>query len=249
MRSSSRLLLAVCLILCLPRVSAARCGVWRWDVKTAKDVDRMAIKASSPITTTIEKLLKLKRPAVTITKTTPRQAPYEFNVYTIRGNLREAKWEGDQQSGDDDYHLVIEDEQGRSLVVEVPSPTCASELSALTGHRSRFVQGITKARKTIDDVVTIPKSFKKINRRVEVTGVGFFDQLSAGHQPRGSAPNQIELHPVTGLKFLPEPVPFALARPHLLIRRVEVRRFTNPRLESALERVLDDRRARGLIDP
>jgi hypothetical protein len=44
----------------------------------------------------------------------------------------------------------------------------------------------------------VTSDFKPTNRRVVVRGVGFFDYF---HGQTGMAPDDLELHPVTGLRF------------------------------------------------
>src|SRR5439155_7697209 len=40
---------------------------------------------------------------------------------------------------DSDYHLAVADEQGRTMIVEIPSPDCV-------GSQSPFLSGIQRAR-------------------------------------------------------------------------------------------------------
>lgn len=227
-----------------PTWTFARCGVWRWDVKTAKDLAADQID-SIPIDTTIAALRNEARPPVTVGPNTPRQSPVEFRTYRIRGTLTEAKWEGSPTDGDDDYHLVIKDNDGNSMVVEIPSPACAGQISPRSGRASRFLAGITHSRSTYDATAPISRSaFRAVNRAVEVVGIGFFDKLTAAHVPRGSAPNQIELHPVTQLTFLATPVPLSGPSVVHVGPTNLVSDFSNPRLLGALRRVLESRAAR-----
>jgi hypothetical protein len=54
------------------------------------------------------------------------------------------------------------------------------------------------ARATFAHHYKITTSWQDVNRRVNVRGRGFFDEL---HGQAGVAPNGIEFHPVTRIRF------------------------------------------------
>jgi hypothetical protein len=87
------------------------------------------------------------------------------------------------------------DEQGNTIVAEIPSPSCV-------GAGSPFATQIASARGEFDAQFTATSLFQTANIPVRVTGVGFFDFF---HNQHGAAPNVIELHPVLDIQFNPSP--------------------------------------------
>jgi hypothetical protein len=94
-------------------------------------------------------------------------------------------------TGDSDYHLVLTDDQGKTMIAEIPSPSCV-------GSGSLFAAKIANARAEFDSQFTVSSSFQTVNIPVQITGVGFFDFF---HNQTGVAPNVIELHPVLDIAF------------------------------------------------
>jgi hypothetical protein len=134
-------------------------------------------------------------PAPDVLPANHRIAPYELKVWTVDATLTAYKVEDDPNTGDSDYHLVLADESGNTIIAEIPSPTCV-------GQGSPFLDGITDARETFDAVFQATGQFQDTSTPVTVIGVGFFD---FHHGQRGVAPNAIEQHPV--LKIIINPVP------------------------------------------
>jgi hypothetical protein len=64
---------------------------------------------------------------------------------------------------------------------------------------SPFKPAIRTVRARMDAHYSVTTGFKTANRRVVVRGIGFFDYF---HGQTGMAPNDLELHPVVGLRFL-----------------------------------------------
>jgi hypothetical protein len=124
-----------------------------------------------------------------------RFAPTETTVFVVNATLTDYKLETGA-TGDSDYHLVLMDDQGNTMVAEIPSPTCV-------GAGSPFATQIANARGAFDAQFTVTSSFQTANIPVRVTGVGFFDFF---HHQHGAAPNVIELHPVLDIQFNPSPV-------------------------------------------
>ena len=87
---------------------------------------------------------------------------------------------------DQDYHIVLADDAGRTMIVESTHPDCAL--------KSRFKAEIDQVRAALDQSfkgpITKPIKTRKL---VTVTGVGFFDHI---HGQTGVADNAAELHPV-----------------------------------------------------
>lgn len=184
-------LLSICFACATPSLGQ-RCGVERWSVKTGIDGDSSHIDISSPQTANIAELIALGRPSP-LPKDT-RFAPAENTVFVVNATLTDYKLESGS-TGDSDYHLVLMDEQGNTMVAEIPSPSCVPA-------GSRFITQITKARAEFDAQFSVTSAFQTANIPVRVTGIGFFDFF---HHQHGVAPNVIELHPVLDIQFNPSP--------------------------------------------
>ncbi|HEV7236256.1 MAG TPA: hypothetical protein VGN15_08755 [Ktedonobacteraceae bacterium] len=172
------------------------CGVERWSVKTGTDADAALINLQSPTQTTIVSLISL--PAPTILPSNNRVQPTETTVFQLHATLTEYKLEPDS-----DYHLILSDGSGDTMIAEMASPLCVAS-------SSRLLSSIQNARSEFDARYTTTSSFQTANIPVTITGVGFFDFL---HGQTGVAPNGIELHAVLDIQFdaggtpTPTPVP------------------------------------------
>jgi hypothetical protein len=170
------------------------CGVERWSVKTGTDADAGLINLLSPTQTTIAWLISL--PAPTSLPSNNRIQPTETTVFQLQATLTEYKLEPDS-----DYHLILSDNSGHTMISEMASPACV-------GSSSRLLSGIQNARSEFDARYTPTSSFETANVPVTITGVGFFDFL---HGQTGVAPNGIELHAVLDIQFstggTPTPTP------------------------------------------
>ncbi len=190
----SRLLLAV-LLLVVPTSLFAQCGVERWSVKTGTDADVGLVHLTSSSNTTIAAMRTPAAPSPIPANN--RVAPLETTQWIINATLTLYKLESDS-----DYHLVLQDANGLTMIGEIPSPTCV-------GSGSPFLSGITNARNEFNARFTATTSFQTANIPVKVTGVGMFDFL---HGQTGVAPNGIELHPILDIVFNPGSSPdFALS--------------------------------------
>jgi hypothetical protein len=174
-------------------LAATSCGKERWDVKTGTDAGAAGTDLALPVPTTIADLVA-KAPPPAWSNTLPRLEPVETTVWVVTGFVTEYAREDDS-----DYHVVIADSAGRTMIVELPSPSCV-------GPGSPFAPRIAVARGEFDARLTATGSFKAppVRTPVQVTGVGFFDKL---HHQNGLAPNGIELHPVLDIQFDPSPAP------------------------------------------
>src|SRR5215467_7059869 len=162
------------------------CGVERWSVKTGTDADAGLVNINSTSPTTIATLRGLTAPNPIPSNS--RVQPTETTVWVINATLTQYKLESDE-----DYHLIISDSAGRTMICEIPAPHCV-------GSGSPFVNGITNSRAEFDARFNVTTSFQTANVPVTVTGVGMFDFL---HGQTGVAPNGIELHPVLDVQFSP----------------------------------------------
>jgi hypothetical protein len=169
-------------------VAQQHCGKERWSVKTGTDPDAASVDLGSPQNATIAQLVALNPP-----KPIPannRFGPTENTVFVVNATLTDYKMEGGAH-GDSDYHLVLQDDQGNTMVAEIPSPGCVAD-------GSPFAAQIANARAAFDGQLTATNSFQSANIPVQVTGVGFVD---FPHGQHGAAPNVIELHPVLDIVF------------------------------------------------
>src|SRR6476659_10696424 len=114
----SRLLLAV-LLLVVPSTLFAQCGVERWSVKTGTDSDVGLVNLNSSTNTTIAALRAPAAPSPIPANN--RVSPWETTQWVLNATLTLYKLESDS-----DYHLVLQDANGLTLIVEIPSPNCVS---------------------------------------------------------------------------------------------------------------------------
>lgn len=160
--------------------AAGHCGVERWAVKTVTDGAKINLRAKR---VTITQLAALPVPAGMSSHA--RRLPGESTVYQLTGvTLVKAKLEADS-----DYHLVLRDASGKTMIAEIPDPACArgsTVISQLTADRTNFDSTFGP----------VGGSWRSINARVTVKGIAFFDVL---HGQSGVAPNGIELHPVLSI--------------------------------------------------
>ncbi|GAA1221097.1 hypothetical protein GCM10009665_09080 [Kitasatospora nipponensis] len=160
------------------------CGVERWSVKTGTDTDAALINLQSTTATTIPALTSLTAPGTLPANN--RVQPTETTVFKLSATLDQYKLEADS-----DYHLVLDDKAGHTMIAEIPDPACVGAGSVLTS-------AIKGSRAEFDAKYTPTGSFQTANVPVTVTGVGFFDFL---HGQTGVAPNGIELHAVLDIQF------------------------------------------------
>jgi hypothetical protein len=165
----------------------AQCDSLRWPVKTGTDGDVSRVQLAAPPTpTTIATLVGLRRPDRL--SAAGRNPPTETTVWVVKATLAGFKMEADL-----DYHLVLEDDKGHTLLAEIPAPECV-------GSGSPFASRIAGVRALFDATYHVTTSLQSVRVPVRVTGVGFFD-TEHEKRPRGASPNEVELHPVLALVF------------------------------------------------
>ena len=158
------------------------CGFERWPVKDVLDGDARQIDLR-PRDSTIASLTALPAPPMPSQRYNTRYAPVETTVYRISATLTRLSYSQD----DRDYHLVLTDGTGRTMIAEAPDPARAAG-SILVGQIAD-VRGRIDARfRSLPAMPGVP---------VMVTGVGFFDRI---HNVIGQAPNGIELHPIVEIE-------------------------------------------------
>jgi len=162
----------------------AQCSGERWPVKIGTDSTVGQVNLGSANPTTIADLRAMAVPKKL--QDNRRTAPTETTVYVVNAILKKY-----MLMYDADYHMVIADSSGRTMIAEIPSPNCV-------GSNSPFAAGIAHARAQFDAMFTATNSFQNADVPVRITGVGFFDYLEG---QAGQAPNGIELHPVIDITF------------------------------------------------
>jgi hypothetical protein len=176
----------VVLVMLLPGRAFAQCGVERWSVKTGTDPNAGLVNLSSINPTTIANLTGITAPASLPDNN--RVPPTETTVWVVNATLIKYVL-----AYDSDYHMVLTDSAGRTMIAEIPAPSCV-------GPGSPFAAGIAHARAQFDAMFTATTTFQNANVPVQITGVGFFDHLEG---QEGLAPNGIELHPIIDILFNP----------------------------------------------
>jgi len=109
-----------------PYASSGQCGVERWSVKTGTDPDVGLVNINSPVASTISYLRSVGAPSSP--PLNARVQPAETTTYVLDATLVEYKLEGDS-----DYHLVLKDAQGNTMIAEIPDPACVG-----SGSRPRY---------------------------------------------------------------------------------------------------------------
>ena len=175
----------------------------RWSVKTGADADAGNLVGQTPVTTTVAAMRALAVPAVL--PPDGRSQGTEETVWELSATLT-----GYKHESDGDYHLVIADDQGNTMIAEIPDP-------AALAPGSFFAEQITAARQAFDNqfgrqvaAATQPAATPQfaaaamapalipLSESVTIRGLGFFD---FAHGQDGVAPNAIELHPVISIEF------------------------------------------------
>jgi len=166
--------------------SSGFCGRERWAVKTGTDSDAGRVNLTAANATTMSYLVKQAYP--NDLPLDGRVAPVETTIWQVDARLLEYKLEHDS-----DYHVVITDSSGFTMITEIPDPSCV-------GDSSPFRSAIAHARAQFDARYNPTDFFQPADLPVRITGVGFFD---FPHLQTGAAPNQVELHPVLDIVFNP----------------------------------------------
>jgi hypothetical protein len=172
-------------------------------VKTASDPEASQVQADSPTATSIADLTAQQVPdgLVGVRETPPgpgRQPGVESTAYTLDAWLLRFHPETDG-----DYHLVLSDQAGNTMIGEIPdpgqvdpnSPFLSRIQSARAAFEARFPQIASLAQ--IQGAQGTP-ALVEINVQTHLSGIGFFDFV---HGQDGVAPNGIELHPVFDISF------------------------------------------------
>jgi hypothetical protein len=170
----------------------------RWSVKTGADADAQALTSQAPTPATIAQLTALPVPG--FLPPDGRSDGAEKTVFQLTATLQAFGREADG-----DYHMVIADDQGTTMIAEIPNP---DDITA----PSFFATQIANSRTAFDNhfqvdenITPVPAAlaagataFQEVSVPVTLTGIGYFDFK---HGQRGVAANAIELHPVINITF------------------------------------------------
>src|SRR5438270_10891858 len=102
---------------CGPLSVRAQCGGERWSVKTGTDVDAGLVNLNAVTATTIANLTGI--PAPNPLSDTRRAPPTETTVWVLNATLLKYV-----RSFDSDYHMVMSDGAGHTMIAEIPAPNC-----------------------------------------------------------------------------------------------------------------------------
>jgi hypothetical protein len=181
-----------------PKKGAIHPGKERWSVKTGTDADRDLVNLKKRVEATVEELVRMPRPH---DMTPPehsfsgydnhRATGVETTVWTVEAEIYAYK-----EEDDGDYHLAIQGDKALTMIAEAPNPQ-----PNFVSPKSPFATAVAAARKVLDkELKPAPtREYQKTRRRVQITGVGFFDRV---HGQLGHAPSGVELHPILHIKFL-----------------------------------------------
>ena len=169
-----------------PLNASGSCGVERWSVKTGTDAAASQVNMT-PQDTTISALRGQAIPPGNASGSARHPGTAEMQLWRLSNvTLTQYKLENDS-----DYHLVLQDGSGNTMIAEVPAPSCVSG--------GPWASAISASRAAMDAKFTVSSSFQSANVPVTITGVGFFDLL---HGQTGVAPNGIELHAILSVCFI-----------------------------------------------
>lgn len=171
--------------LCHTPLPASACGVERWRIKTGTDASAGQIDPML-VPTALATLVSFAAPASI--SATDRVGVVERTTYVMDANITQVR-----MTEDSDYHAVVSNGTGQSMIVEIPHPDCVEGTAPLLSQ-------IRAARSAIDTTLKIGTTFRSVNLPSRISGVGFWDDL---HGQTGAASNGIELHPVIALQFNP----------------------------------------------
>src|SRR5712692_1401781 len=131
----------VLLLVSIP-IQVWACDKERWSVKTVTDKDAAKVQ-EAPTPGTINQLRQIAAPINPNLRPDSRDNPTELTTYEVTGYITMIKAEADQ-----DYHIVLADDAGRTMIVESTHPDCAL--------KSRFKAEIDQVRATLDQTFKGP---------------------------------------------------------------------------------------------
>ena len=160
-------------------------GSFRWAVKTLSDKREKWVRYK-PRKISVARM-RVKKPPVRIGEDTARIKGVETTTWRVKAQLV-----GEQLEGDHDIHLLIAvpGAPSRTMIVEFPDAGCKDVRSS--PKKAKFRSARSALVNACGDAPANP-SFKYLQGRATITGVGFYD---IRHGQTGVAPHAVELHPV-----------------------------------------------------
>lgn len=146
------------------------CGTERWDVKILSDPKSRLIRFVPPVDITIAEVNGLPNGCAGHPR--ERDSGVELTLFEVEGRVSKKIRERDG-----DWHVVVSDGEGNTLVAESPSPGCAAS--------SRYRTLIRLARAQVDRWT--------VGQVVRFRGVGFYDRF---HGQTGMSRSCVEIHPI-----------------------------------------------------
>lgn len=187
-----------------PRDDAVQAKVHvRWDIKTGADAAANGLDPAQASQTTVAELRSAEAPA-------PWPPPGRYqDVENTVWQLAKADTTlvGYKHETDGDYHLVLSDSSGNTMIAEIPDPADVDPgstfVGAITAARQAFSDQFGVQLRALDAMAaaepdTSAPMIVQVSVPVTVTGIGFFDFV---HGQAGVAPNGVELHPVLAIDF------------------------------------------------
>lgn len=170
------------------RTPDSPCDGYRWPMKVATDPGAASIILNNVVDTTIGTQSAIAAPVAN--NITQRISPVETTVYQLT-NVTLIRI---QKSIDLDYHLVVQDQKGKTMITESSDPSCAPPGSSALSSQ------ISTARQQIDTAIpNVSTNALDPNETVTLRGVGFWD--FAPNFATGQAKNGIEIHPIIDICF------------------------------------------------
>jgi hypothetical protein len=164
------------------------CGTWRWPVKTGSDATRYQVSRTTRYTG-VNYLGSLTPPGSFGSNARNHRISWpEFRTWQINDTTLVAI----KLEDDGDLHLRLRSSTGKTMIAEIPRPGCVSSSSL-------WKTGITAARNYVTGRYWVSLDrWHYLYKKIDIKGLGFFDEE---HGVTGAAPNKIELHPVTYIRF------------------------------------------------
>lgn len=167
-------------------VPESPCVGYRWSIKVLTDPREAEVNLAQAAATTIASLTAVPKPDTD--NELARMTPGETTVFRLT-NVTLLKV---FKSTDSDYHLLLDDGAGHTMIAEAPDPACASG--------SPIHTTLASVRNAIDaQFAGISSTTQTVNEPVTLQGVGFFD-YDPNYAEDESA-DGAELHPILAICF------------------------------------------------
>lgn len=164
----------------------APCAGYRWSIKVATDADASKIQLSPVQQTTMTWLTGIPKPNTedTLPRLLPTEGtPYELSNVTVTEVFHAV---------DQDYHLVLKDAEGHTMIAESPDPACAPNSTLYTQIQSVHQQ-------IAQHYPAISSTPMQVSDTITLEGVPFFDYVP--NYATGESDDGIEIHPILGICF------------------------------------------------